>query len=710
MAKSTFVFSATDQVTPQLAKINESLNKFEGQYKKIGDSLKATVGIAAAGAALKQLGDMATFAFGKFAESQSQLLKLEAQLRTSSSALGLSVSNLKTLANTIEGYSGIDDMEILKSISLMQTFNNVRGDVFEESIKQAANLSEVFGSIEMATKQLGDALNDPVNGLAKLDKAQITFTETEKKHYEQLVKTGHLYDAQVEILAKVKASYNGIAESINSGAQGAINNLNNTWDDSMKGLGKAVAEFAEPAIRSLTEQLNNLNASVALAGVSKDQAGAVDELATLSRNRPTTTEDLNKLLATAKKKYELLEKSGYDIDTQFSAYQTKMAEIQKVIANVTKAGADDATIGMWKEQLGVLQKQADKLSQIRTLRDSISSNERRNAQLQANSNAQKTYYDNQPTSTATPTGGSTYDDVQDAIWDKQATRQYQREKASTQAIGTLYEELNEKRRSGVFKFVASASEANDKWIADSKKAIDAVSSLMDSLSPAFSQITALFATLSSQEQEAAKARLDSMETELELYQSGYEARLAAAKAAGQDTAQMEVDYANEVYSKKQAIAEEERNQKKKAWEAEKAANLTNAIMSGATAAIKAWELLPNIPLAVTAGALALAATTANVALIAGQQMPAFASGGIVPGSSYSGDKVLVRANSEELILNKSQQSNLYNAIANNNLGSGGTTILFYLIDPTTNSTTPITKEYVQRFWDVEKLLKRDLAS
>lgn len=40
----------------------------------------------------------------------------------------------------------------------------------------------------------------------------------------------------------------------------------------------------------------------------------------------------------------------------------------------------------------------------------------------------------------------------------------------------------------------------------------------------------------------------------------------------------------------------------------------------------------------------------------------FASGGIVGGNSYTGDKVLVRANSGEMILTKEQQSTLYNQI------------------------------------------------
>jgi hypothetical protein len=46
--------------------------------------------------------------------------------------------------------------------------------------------------------------------------------------------------------------------------------------------------------------------------------------------------------------------------------------------------------------------------------------------------------------------------------------------------------------------------------------------------------------------------------------------------------------------------------------------------------------------------------------------------GLVGGSSYSGDNVLARLNSGEMVLNKHQQQNLFDAINSGNLGSGGT--------------------------------------
>ena len=51
--------------------------------------------------------------------------------------------------------------------------------------------------------------------------------------------------------------------------------------------------------------------------------------------------------------------------------------------------------------------------------------------------------------------------------------------------------------------------------------------------------------------------------------------------------------------------------------------------------------------------------------------PAFATGGIVGGSSFSGDRVIARVNSGEMILNGGQQNRLFNMINGGNASGGG---------------------------------------
>jgi hypothetical protein len=127
--------------------------------------------------------------------------------------------------------------------------------------------------------------------------------------------------------------------------------------------------------------------------------------------------------------------------------------------------------------------------------------------------------------------------------------------------------------------------------------------------------------------------------------------------------------------------------------------IKHGIMAAATAAWGAIELAWN---AAVAGAKAAAATAWSlwgaVAIGAGMIaaimafQPHFAEGGIVPGTSYSGDNVIAAVNSGEMILNGQQQARLFE-IANgdtNNVNNGQS------INITINANGPANQEFAQQ--------------
>lgn len=66
--------------------------------------------------------------------------------------------------------------------------------------------------------------------------------------------------------------------------------------------------------------------------------------------------------------------------------------------------------------------------------------------------------------------------------------------------------------------------------------------------------------------------------------------------------------------------------------------------------------------------LAAIASTSAALAAAFAAIPAFATGGVVPGNSQHGDKILARLNSGELVLNKGQQGALWEALNTKNQG------------------------------------------
>lgn len=120
------------------------------------------------------------------------------------------------------------------------------------------------------------------------------------------------------------------------------------------------------------------------------------------------------------------------------------------------------------------------------------------------------------------------------------------------------------------------------------------------------------------------------------------------------------------------LAEEGSDTRKALFIAQKGISIAQAIINtelGATAAIGMGPL--GIPMATAIRALGYA----SVGVMVGQTVGSFATGGVVPGASYTGDSLTANVNSGEMILNSAQQARLFD-IADNKTqtGSGGVNI------------------------------------
>ena len=108
------------------------------------------------------------------------------------------------------------------------------------------------------------------------------------------------------------------------------------------------------------------------------------------------------------------------------------------------------------------------------------------------------------------------------------------------------------------------------------------------------------------------------------------------------------------------------------------AKITEAAATGALAGAEAGSSVAKVP--IIGPILAIAAIASVMAAIIGiiASAKGFAEGGIVGGHSYTGDKILARVNSQELILTKQQQDavwrqmNQVNTIENQPVGGNVT--------------------------------------
>jgi hypothetical protein len=201
-------------------------------------------------------------------------------------------------------------------------------------------------------------------------------------------------------------------------------------------------------------------------------------------------------------------------------------------------------------------------------------------------------------------------------------------------------------------------------------------------------IKQIYSDVSNLIQAVFDQRVTNAEAEAETFEAinGEEIAQLEAKALTEEgltaAEKIRLDDLNE---QKKELAQEQYERELAAFKANKAFQIASTIITGAAAAINAFNALAVIPIVgpvlggIAAGAVGVL-TAVQVGLIASQQpppAPSFENGGIVPGTSTTGDNVKANVNSKEMILTQEQQARLFN-LANGGSTGGAQTIIVNL--------------------------------
>lgn len=152
--------------------------------------------------------------------------------------MGLTRSSLDGLATEMQRTTVIGDDLVKEAEAILLTFDKVRGEGFERTIKVAADLSARLGTdLKTAVRQVGLALQDPTTGLIALRRSGIAFSESQKDLIKKLVDTGQAAKAQQIILGELERRFAGSAAAARNTLGGALAGLKNQIGDLFEGGG-----------------------------------------------------------------------------------------------------------------------------------------------------------------------------------------------------------------------------------------------------------------------------------------------------------------------------------------------------------------------------------------------------------------------------------------------------------------------------------------
>ena len=191
--------------------------------------------------------------------------RLEAILRATGGAVGLSKKELTEFSEEMAHSTLLTSENFQQIESVLLTFRHVHGDTFKEATKLTADLSDVFQKdFTSAARSLGQALDDPINGLDKLARANVRLSEGQKEEIKALAQSGQLHEAQAKILEYVAGKLGGTAEAQNQGVTGATKHYKESLDELQRAIGLNIedSKVYEGILNGLTSVFKGLREQV----------------------------------------------------------------------------------------------------------------------------------------------------------------------------------------------------------------------------------------------------------------------------------------------------------------------------------------------------------------------------------------------------------------------------------------------------------------
>lgn len=223
-------------------KFNAEADKLKGRVSDFGKKIAA--GALVAGTAITAFG---VSAVKSFQDSQNASAQLEAVLKSTGGAAGVTAKQANELASSLQKTTKYSDEAVLGAQNMLLTFTNIKKDVFPDATKAVLDMSTAMGTdLQSTAIQVGKALQDPVQGVTALQRVGVRLTDSQKDLVEKLVKAGKSAEAQKLILQELQTEFGGSAEAAGKTFAGQLEILKNQFDDVKESIGGVIVKALTP--------------------------------------------------------------------------------------------------------------------------------------------------------------------------------------------------------------------------------------------------------------------------------------------------------------------------------------------------------------------------------------------------------------------------------------------------------------------------------
>jgi lambda family phage tail tape measure protein len=265
---------ATAPASKTLVAVNVVSQQFRSELENLAGSA-GTVGTTLArlgpvGLALAAAFGTITLATVKgiaaFKEAEQSANRLATALKATEFAAGVTAREISALATELQKTTLFSDEQAQDAASSLIYFGNITGETLERAIRLSLDFAQAFGTdVSTAAQQVGKALQDPADGMGRLQNKVGDLTTEQKELIKQFLEANNVAAAQNVILDKLSGTIGGQAEGQNQGLTGATNALSDEWGDLLEEIGKTASEssVAVGGINLLASAIRELRQAIA---------------------------------------------------------------------------------------------------------------------------------------------------------------------------------------------------------------------------------------------------------------------------------------------------------------------------------------------------------------------------------------------------------------------------------------------------------------
>ena len=249
-----------------LSGVASRLQALQGLFRRNAAGVAVLLGgITAFGVALTQAGRVT-------AQAQKAQLSLEAQIRLLGDSARVSGEDVRQMAFDIAQATNLSVQQVRDATGTLLEFGGVGRNQFDSVLKAAQGLSVTFGGgLQQNIRKIGRAIQNPEDGLTRLESKMGEFDSAVKDQIESLTEQGEKFEA-TQVLLDEMNSLQEIATEQSQGLAGAFDLLGDTTNILAEKMftNNGALDSATEAVNGLSRELSNL--------IGSDEAKVIGEL------------------------------------------------------------------------------------------------------------------------------------------------------------------------------------------------------------------------------------------------------------------------------------------------------------------------------------------------------------------------------------------------------------------------------------------------